>query len=117
MVEKMPEWPSDLGKMRYFCKFWKNGSYRRHCSRKLDLDRDEVKSLRHFTASFAKWRYETVFEVLSQLGQKRNISGKLSPALFAHAQDQEEMAHVMRACQDLPFWRWAEASFKEVLVP
>ena len=38
----------------------------------------------------------------------------VEPALFSHAQDQVEMAVVMRALKELPLWRWMAAAFKEV---
>ena len=80
----------------------------------MDLSREAIAILKHFTASFAKWRYETVFEVLRQLLNYREISGLLPPALFAGAQDQEEISAFFRAAKDLPFWRWASATFRKV---
>ena len=113
-AEKFPHWPSTLGKMRSMCKFYKNNSYRMHIRRRLDLGLEDKATLKHFTASFAKWRYETVFEVLRQLLDYRQISALVPRELFARAQDQEEASAFFRACKDLPFWRWASASFRKV---
>jgi hypothetical protein len=66
-AEQFPQWPSFLGMMRSMVKFYKNTSYREHIRRRLVWTAEEDKTLKHFTASFAKWRYETVFEVLRQL--------------------------------------------------
>jgi hypothetical protein len=89
-AEKFPQWPSFLGMMRSMVKFYKNTSYREHIRRRLVWTAEEDKTLKHFTASFAKWRYETVFEVLRQLLDYRQISALVPRELFARAQDQEE---------------------------
>ena len=115
VAELFPQWPSSLSNMRFLCKFYKNGTYRQHIRRKMALERALDKSLASFTAGFAKWRYETVYEVLRQLDGVRAVSElPLPPQLFAHAQDQAEMAQVMAACRDAPFWRWTSVSFKTV---
>ena len=113
-AEQFPQWPSHLGKMRSMCKVLKNNSYREHIRRRLDWTEEEGKTLKHFTATFAKWRYETVFEVLRQLLDYRQISARLPRELFARAQDQEEINTFFHACKDLPFWRWASASFGKI---
>jgi len=114
-AENMPEWPSFLTNMRSLCKFYKNSTYRSHIRRKLELREDVNKSLLSFTAGFAKWRYETVYEVLRQLLGVREVSEMPLPReLVARAQDQEDLSKVMAACRDRPFWRWASASFNKV---
>jgi len=113
-AEQFPQWPSHLGKMRSMCKVLKNNSYREHIRRRLVWTEEEGKTLKHFTATFAKWRYETVFEVLRQLLDYRQISARLPRELFARAQDQEEVSAFFRTCKDLPFWRWASVSFRKI---
>ena len=34
--------------------------------------------------------------------------------LFLNPQDSEEMAKVMAACRDKPFWRWEAAAYKKI---
>lgn len=115
VAEKFPSWPSSLGKMRALCKFYKNNTYRQHIRRKMAFDEPALdSSLKSFTAGFAKWRYETVYEVERQLLRVRAVSAHLSPALFAHAQDQAEISSVFNACKDLAFWRWLAASFNKI---
>ena len=97
------------------CKFWKNSTHRRHVRTKLRLPRDLDKKLVNFTAGFAKWRYETVCEVLRQLLEVREVCEMPLPReLFLHPQDAEEIAKVMAACREKPFWRWAAASYKKI---
>lgn len=112
--EHFPDWPSILNRLRSLCKFYKNNSYRAHIRRRLDLPPDQDKSLVHFTAGFAKWRYETIFEVLRQLVAVRPVSLVLPRELFAHAQDQVEVSSAISTCHDLPFWRFASASFVHI---
>ena len=115
IAEGMDEWPQSLGKMRALVKFYKNGTYRSHIRRKLKLAPELDQTLKNFTASFAKWRYETVAEVLMQLLNVREVSELPLPTeLFAKPQDPDEMATVMAACRDKPFWRWASANYKKI---
>lgn len=113
-AEGMPQWPTSLTHMRVVCKTYKNATYRRHIRRKLDLSPEEDRSMISFTAGFAKWRYETVFEVLRQLNGVRAVSAKVQPVLFPRAQDREEMGSFFVACRDAAFWRWASASFRHI---
>ena len=115
VAEHFEGWPAHLDKLRTLCTFYKNKSYRRHIRRRLELEPEEDRNLIHFTAGFAKWRYETVFEVLRQLLQNRTVSeSKVSPELFAHAQDKELISSVIKACRDKPFWRFCSTSFNKV---
>ena len=114
IAEKIPQWPPSLTHMRALCKFYKNSSYRRHIRRKMDLEPEADRSLIHFTAGFAKWRYETVFEVQRQLLRVRVVSQLLQPQLFARPQDQELFIQVMAACRDAPFWRFTSVSFTKI---
>ena len=114
--EKFPQWPRHLKHERHLCAFFKNVTYRQHIVRKLGPGVPNLRAQLHsFTAGFAKWRYETEVEVLRQLLKHRDLcENHLDPALFAKAQDQEEMAGVFRACNDKGFWRWANASHREI---
>ena len=115
LAERSPDWPKDLGHMRSLCRFWKIGSYRTHIARRMPHIENISMLTRSFTAGFAKWRYETVVSVLKQLNRRRVVCEEhLSPALFAHAEDQEMIASVFRACRDKPFWRWAAAALEKV---
>ena len=115
VAQKMADWPLFLGFMRHLCKFFRNNTYRQHIARRL-TDPPNLKTLlKGFTGSFAKWRYETVPDVQSQLLRLRVLcEGFLRPELFANAQDQEEIRSVMEASKNAPFWRWVAVTFTEV---
>ena len=94
--------------------FFRNPGYRQHIAARLGKAR-WGKQLRGFTASFARWRYETVPEVQRQLKRQRQLcEDELNEALFSKAQDQAFIQSVMSACKDKPFWRWLVVSFHEV---
>ena len=114
-----PTWPETLEDLRALCKFWRNGSYRLHVSRRL---RDKVpgvkKLLRFFTATFAKWRYETLDNVLKQLLPLRRIcEEEFDVAMFSQAQDPEFIRSVDKACKNKRLWRWMEAASKYLFHP
>ena len=111
------DWPGKLGHMRKLCQFFRNRSYVEHVIRVLPLDDALKKKLRHFSAGFAKWRYETVAEVLRQLVGLLEVCAMLRYEMFAGAQDLEFIRDVLKACADQGFWRWAKASSREVFTP
>ena len=118
IAAKFDAWPVYLESLRALCKFFRNESYRSHIRRRLHgLPAELKRALKSFTAGFAKWRYETVPEVLTQLVAYRLICAELSPELFAHAQDLDLIRKVIRACRDLGFWKWAAVSNMEVFQP
>ena len=112
------DWPVRLAQMRQLCKFLRNRSYIEHLLKMLPhLDRAQKRSLRHFNAGFAKWRYETVAEVLRQLSLVSFLSTDMRLEFFASAQDMDLIHAVVAACRDLGFWRWARAAYGELFKP
>ena len=62
VANSMDEWPHSLKHMRALCKNFRNATYRNHIYSKL-RDRGPAnlhRLMKSFSASFAKWRYETV---------------------------------------------------------
>ena len=112
-------WPAMLGKARALCKFFRNRSYRQHIASKLNNRVLGVKNPpRYFTATFAKWRYETLADVTRQLLRLRHLcEHELDPALFSAAQDPEFIREVFAACKDPFFWKWIKAAEKLLFRP
>ena len=74
--------------------------------------------LLHFTAGFAKWRYETVVDVMAQLIPLRHIcEHEVREELFAHAQDRELIQGFFQACQDASLWIFITACHTFVMEP
>ena len=62
----------------------------------------------YFTAGFAKWRFETISEVLRQLGLLRAVCEKsgVDRNLFGNVQDEADLNQFVVACQDVKLWRF-----------
>ena len=122
VANSMREWPHMLGQMRILCQHFRNKTYREHIYRRLRDIYVGALSLysltEHFNASFAKWRYETVPHVQSQLLPRRELCQRfLDFALFAQAQDKEGIKAWMRACRDEEFWQWTAATYPHLFAP
>ena len=116
-ASRFSKWPRFLGHMRALCKTFRNKTYRQHIRRHAKDILPSPSSLKSFTAGFAKWRYETVPVVLTQLTELRRLCELLDPKLFKDAQDKEEMKRFFEACRDNAFWQWAEVSNREIFLP
>ena len=94
-----------LGKMRVMVSFYRNKTYRKWLRRALRKEGVDVTPLLHFSASFIKWRYQTVPLVESELVRLRFISqNHLRREFFTHAKDKKFIASVFEAAEDMEFW-------------
>ena len=99
-------WPEFLSHIRACCKFFRISTYREHLVRTLG---DSVcgKLLKHFTATIAKWRYETSYTVFSALTALRGlVQGHLlqiDEVMGPNVQDKKFIHDVKMAfgCSDL----------------
>ena len=116
LAEGMGQWPLFIKFLRALCKFFRNTSYRQHIARALrHVEGIAAMMKKGFNANFLKWRYETVVNVMRELRRLRRLCEvHLNSAMFAGAQDQEEIKAVMDACRRKEFWRWIEASYIEI---
>ncbi|CAK0904653.1 unnamed protein product, partial [Prorocentrum cordatum] len=119
IAEATPGWPLKIQHMRHLCRFFHNQGYRRHLQRLLrDRGLDLDKKLKFFTASFAKWRYETVADVVCQLAELRDLCElHMHESLFPNIQERELLRDVLVACRDRSLWKWICASHAEVFKP
>ena len=71
------KWPEVLHYLRQLCKFWRNKTYRNAVITYLEQQPIPVvnirKRLKSFKASLKKWRYETVYRVLHDNYELRDI--------------------------------------------
>ena len=116
-----PHYPLYLTTLRSLCRFFRNESFRRHIVKALDPRHPELglkTTLKYFTASFAKWRYETMPTVLYQLKQLRNLcEGHMRRELFGKVQDESLLKEVIAACGDKGLWQWISVANKLVYWP
>ena len=67
-AEAVAEWPMLLEQIRALCRFFKVEDWRKTITRMVVRDHPWVAELlKRFTATLAKWRYETLWEALTQL--------------------------------------------------
>ena len=95
-------WPEVLEAIRNLTRFFRNDSWREWLIRAL---RDRIPGiedlLAHFTASTAKWRFETIVESERQLEPLRALCQKeMREELFAKAQENMFINDVLQACRD-----------------
>ena len=112
-------WPRTLQARRDWCGFYRNATWRKHIAKHLKKMTDiSVQCLDHFSASFAKWRYETLDTVMSQLLDMREVSQHgMRPELFQHFQDTELITEVLKHCNDGRLWSWMKASYTLIFGP
>jgi len=75
----------------------------------------DLNTLDHFTASFVKWRYETVDDVTYQLDKVRKVlQPYMKEEMFANSQERAKILNAMQAKDDGFMWRYVSASSREV---
>lgn len=115
------EWPTYLRHMRSLCGFFRNDTYRRHIVRMLAARHPHMQlttKLASFSAKIAKWRFETVPAVQTELLDLRALcEGPLDIVMFNNAQDRESIVAVFTACKCPGFWRWMRASYDLIFGP
>lgn len=112
-------WPDKLSKMRCLCRVWRNTSYRKHLSKKAFGGGVEnvSKTLENFTAGFAKWRFETIYDVLRQLLGLRLVAEQLDRSYFEGVADEGDLRDFLKYCRDAEHWRWMAVWYKNVIMP
>lgn len=118
-MKECDRYPEYLDMMRLLCSFFHNDTYREYLGRAVSGRVPEAKKLlKSFSASFAKWRYETLFVVMGALLALRVIcEGHLREALFQNVQDRAQLQGVVRACRDPGLWTWMAAVHEHLLTP
>lgn len=118
------EYPQWLEWLRAMCRFFRIQHYRTHLVRVLrnvvqdDEELDLAPTLKYFTASFAKWRYETLHHCLESLLALRILCQRyMRRELFGAVEDVELLQTVLRACASVEFWQWIACSFTVIYQP
>ena len=113
-------WPTFLSQMRVCCKFWRNETHRDFITNKLASDVPGIRqTLKSFTASFAKWRYETAYTVFTALSKLRQlIQGHLSNidvVMGRTFQDTALLSDARAAFRNDDLWIFIDVQFKKAL--
>jgi len=101
VCKKVVSWPEQLDRIRCLCRFFRNETWREHlvrcCQGRVP---GLAKLLEHFTASVAKWRYETTdFALVSLIPLRLLCETCIRVELFTNAQDKEFIKEVILACE------------------
>ena len=118
VLNSLPTWPKRLDQLRYLCSLFRNWEYR-SCFReelcKMCLF-EQANHMMHFTASFAKWRYETVCDVFDALSPLRSFCEDVfNKNLLGAVQDGALLDRAAAACKDKSLWRFIDV-FKPLLL-
>ena len=109
VVTTTQRWPVYLTWLRALCRFLKKRHYRRHFKRWILQIHgvDPGTDLDHFSADFAKWRFETVHTVLFAIVKIRQFLNYWTPHAWNNMQDHETFNEVKEALEDDIFYRGA----------
>ena len=102
-------WPSILERLRGICFFFRNADYRYSWQRQLqakNIQGIDIGVLDHFTASFAKWRWETLHLVLTKVCQLAPLRVHFDASLYRNTKDAAGLKTVEESFNDPQFWAW-----------
>jgi len=100
-------WPAMLERLRAFCTFFKVSDYRGVWQRHLAGKGIDGAVLGNFSAGFAKWRWNTICDVLTQVNRLADLCTQhFDASLWRKLQDQRHLSTVEACCQDPYFWTW-----------
>ena len=116
IAESFNGWPLIEAQMRSLVGFWRNETWRLFVKRTIDEAHPEIDTsvLKSFTASFAKWRYETYADVLHQLARLRDVSACVQRCWFVNPQDGAEIDAAVANMHDDDLHRFIDAADKHV---
>ena len=109
-------WPEILQKVQALCKMFRNTTWREWIAKAVgNRVAGGKKSLEHFTATTAKWRFETHVTVLEQLAPLRQLCQEhVRESLFTDAQDKALVQTAVNARRDAWLWKYIVYSLKLV---
>ena len=82
------------------------------------VDGVDVKIFASFTASLARWRFETIWEVCTQLLERRDFCEQhFRGDIFGSTKDPELIRNVTESCKWPDLWVWLAAVNKYVVSP
>ena len=115
-------WPALLKGMRTVCNFLKKEDWRKHIVKALRSQVPGIgKLLAHWSANFAKWRYETIHDCLEAMVKVRDLcQGYLIDSVKIFGTNFQEVPFLrdfVAACRWHHLWEFASAFFCYVCTP
>jgi hypothetical protein len=116
--ETFPKWPEWLNSLRSLCRILRNASYRKHLAKMRIDGMNLAKLLKSFSAGFAKWRFETLHDVLKQLAPLRDLCEKhLTRESFDGVQEEDNLQDFLTACKLPDLWRFIVYGLQYLIKP
>ena len=110
-----PTWPDILEKVGRLCTFFRNQTWREYLAVRLSSKIAGVEKLLYsFTATVAKWRFETIVHTFRQLARLRYVCQHIREELFANVQDRALLQDVVNACRDTFLWKFIVVTLEHV---
>ena len=115
----IPDYPKFSGQLSALVQFFSNESWRMHTYKMLHGKGVPGASvlLKAFTASLAKWRYETAANVLEQLSRYEQLRKHIKGFMFTDTQEKELLQVVIAAFADDLLWALILAVSVNVITP
>ena len=112
-------YPAMLAKLRSLCKFFRMEAYRRHLQKQFaNNPAVRVAKLQHFTATLAKWRFETMYVVMKQLLALSDFcQHHFKASIMGKVKDASLLNEVSAACADTGLWQWMTIVFRLLVAP
>ena len=120
LIISCSKWPRILLYLRALCRFFRNVSYREHLTTAFaNVDGVNVKLLfKSFKGTFAKWRFETLFDVLTSLQTLSSFCRThMDKHVFQNVKDAETLKLVLEACNWPHLWSWIDAALRYIVGP
>jgi hypothetical protein len=112
---KVSKWKEISESLRALCKFFRCTDWRNRIISKVEADYPESRGLlKTFTARQAKWRYQTLFDVLGQLLPLRYLAETFLvdiDLMFTQFEDKDLLSEVKAACRWSDLWIFISSFF------
>ena len=118
MAVDSPNWHIVVVQLRSLCKFLRNPTWRKNVVRCLRGRGLNLEVWDDFTATLAKWRFETMDDVLEQLAPFRPyFEEHLQMFMFENAQNRAEIQSAMDTGRDKYLWDFIQYAGPVVFKP
>ena len=106
LLHMIPHWPMVHDQLSSLCQFWRNVTWRDHVRTLLQGTVPGVQStLKSFTASLVKWRYETAAVVFDQLAKLDGVRQHVKVFMFENTQQRALVEQAIASCEDDVLWK------------
>ena len=120
MAENGTRWETSLTQLRAMVAFLRVASWRKTIQRFLKargIPDAELAELDHFSATTAKWRYQTIAFCMASISRCRAALAHVVPEMFANVKDRVTIEGALNAINDEFFLPYVTCASREVFGP